>query len=312
MSEEARRDPDLGRLSTEAVQARWREADLLSTVDLVRAMNEEDRGVPEVVGAAAEQIATAVDVVAAALDGGGRLVYVGAGTSGRMGVLDAVECPPTFDTDPGLVVGVLAGGEGAFISAVEGAEDDFEGGREAIAANRIGATDVVFGIAASGRTPFVLGAVAAARERGAVTIGLSCNGSAELSTAVDHPIEVRTGPEFLAGSTRLKAGTAQKLVLNTISTIAMIRIGKTFGNLMVDLRATNEKLRQRALRIVAEATGAGAEEARDALAAADGEVKTAIVVLLAGVEPGAARERLAASRGRVREALANAEGGASR
>lgn len=272
-------------------------------------MNEEDRRVPVAVAAAGREIAEAIDAVAAAFEKGGRLLYVGAGTSGRMGVLDAAECPPTFDTDPTLVGAVLAGGEDALVNAAEGAEDDFAAGKAAVEADGVGRDDVVLGITASGRTPFVLGAVEAAKGRGATTIGLSCNRNSELADVVAIAIEVDTGPEFLAGSTRLKAGSAQKLVLNTISTVAMIKIGKTFGNLMVDVRATNEKLRQRALRIVSEATGASVDEARPALESTQGDLKAAIVVLLAGVDPGDADRLLRESGGRVRPALERVTGG---
>lgn len=307
MTPERGKEARFGSLSTEDVSEGGREIDLATTAELVRAMNEEDRTVPDAVAAAAGSIAEAVDAVAARLDAGGRLLYFGAGTSGRMGMLDSVECRPTFDTEPGRIVAVLAGGDDALADADEGAEDDASAGRRAIAERRVEAADAVVGVTASGRTPFVLAAVVAARERGAATVGLSCNAGAELSALVEHPIEVVTGPEFLAGSTRLKAGTAQKQVLNMISTIAMIRLGKTFGNLMVDLRAGNEKLRERAVRIVELAAETDPDTARRALAASGGETKAAILALRAGIDPAEAARRLAASGGRLRKALAPEE-----
>ena len=229
------------------------------------------------------------------------MIYVGAGTAGRMGVLDAAECPPTFNTD--RVVGILAGSAGAMHAAREAAEDDAAAGAADLAALDISPDDVVVGIAASGRTPYTIGAVRHAAEVGALTIGISSNPDAELSSYVDHPIELVTGPEIIAGSTRLKAGTAQKVVLNVISTIAMIRVGKTFGNLMVDMRATNVKLRDRARRIVADATGVSPTDAGRALDAAGGNVKVAIVMLLTGLEAPDAADRLQAHDGVVRAAV---------
>jgi N-acetylmuramic acid 6-phosphate etherase len=229
------------------------------------------------------------------------LIYIGAGTAGRMGVLDAVECPPTFNTD--RVVGVLAGSSAAIERSREAAEDDAGAGAADLTALAVTADDAVVGIAASGRTPYTIGAVRYAREVGATTIGISSNPAADLSLEVEHPIELVTGPEVIAGSTRLKAGTAQKVVLNVISTIAMVRVGKTFGNLMVDLRASNAKLRDRARRIVADATSTDAESATAALDDAGGDVKVAIVMLLTGTDAAAAADRLAAHDGVVRAAL---------
>ena len=244
--------------------------------------------------AAADQIAAAVDAIVARLQGGGRLIYVGAGTAGRLGLLDAVECPPTFNTDQ--VVGVLAGGDGASTVSAEAVEDDATAGARDLAGIAVGAGDAVVGIAASGRTPYTLGAVAEATRVGAVTVGVSCNPDAELSRQVDYPIEVVVGPEFITGSTRLKAGSAQKLVLNALSTVAMVRLGKTYGDLMVDLRATNVKLRRRAQSIVCAATGADPRAAEVALTAAGGSVKTAIVMLLGEVSVEEAERRLRAAR----------------
>ncbi|MFE5769334.1 N-acetylmuramic acid 6-phosphate etherase [Streptomyces sp. NPDC056485] len=294
----------LDTLTTEAFRPELAEIDRLSTLDIARTMNTEDAGVPAAVAAQLPRIAAAIDAIAPRMARGGRLVYAGAGTAGRMGVLDASECPPTFNTDPAQVVGLIAGGPGAMVRSVEGAEDSKELAAEDLAALDIGPDDTVVGISASGRTPYAIGAVEYARTRGALTVGLSCNAGSALAAAAEHGIAVVTGPELLTGSTRLKAGTAQKLVLNLISTITMIRLGKTYGNLMVDLRASNEKLRARSRRIVALATGAPDEEIEAALDAAGGEVKQAVLVLLGGVDGPAAAELLTAAHGHLREALA--------
>ena len=245
--------PDLAGLVTEQRRADLTDLDLRSTTDLVALMAEDQADGIAAIVAARDDVAAAIDAVVERLRRGGRLIYIGAGTAGRMGVLDAAECPPTFNTD--RVVGILAGSAGAMHAAREAAEDDAGAGATDLAALAVSPEDAVVGVAASGRTPYTIGAVRHAAEVGALTIGISSNPAAELSRYVDHPIELVTGPEIIAGSTRLKAGTAQKVVLNVISTIAMIRVGKTFGNLMVDMRATNAKLRDRARRIVAEAAG---------------------------------------------------------
>ncbi|MEV7562178.1 N-acetylmuramic acid 6-phosphate etherase [Streptomyces sp. NPDC089795] len=293
----------LDTLTTEAFRPELAEIDRLSTLDIARTMNAEDATVAAAVAAQLPPIAAAVDAIAERMARGGRLVYAGAGTAGRMGVLDASECPPTFNTDPGDVIGLIAGGPSAMVKAVEGAEDSPESAVADLTALEIGPRDTVVGISASGRTPYAIGAVEFARTRGALTVGLSCNAGSALAAAADHGIEVVVGPELLTGSTRLKAGTAQKLVLNLISTITMIRLGKTYGNLMVDMRSTNEKLRARARRIVALATGAPDEEIEAALAATGGEVKNAVLVVLGGVDGPTAAELLAASRGHLRAAL---------
>ena len=266
-------------------------------------MNAEDAKVIPAVASQAEAIARAVEVVAERLREGGRLVYIGAGTSGRLGVLDATECPPTFNAPPGKVIGLIAGGPDALTRAVEGAEDRPELAAQDLASVAFSAADVLLGIATSGRTPYVLAAVDHARSLGAFTIGLSCNSDAELTPRVDLAITPVVGPEVLSGSTRLKAGTATKLVLNTITTGAMVRLGKTYGNLMVDLRATNEKLRHRTNRIVREATGLDRAGADSLLDRCDRELKTALVAQLAGVTPAEARERLRTANGRVRAAI---------
>jgi N-acetylmuramic acid 6-phosphate etherase len=305
MTEIRRADSDLDGLLTEARREELAEIDLASTEELVRLMNDDDRTVPVAVDAALPAIARAIDAVAARLAAGGRLVYVGAGTAGRLGVLDASEAVPTFGTESGQVVGVLAGGAAALSEAVEKVEDDEQGGPRDLAQLAVGPLDAVVGITASGRTPYVLAALVYARACGALTVGLSCNPGAKLSALVEHPIEVVVGPELIAGSTRLKAGTAQKLVLNMISTIAMVRLGKTFGNLMVDLRPTNEKLRARAARIVAQAAKVPGAEAEAALVDAGEDVRLAILMLLSGLAAADASERLEASGRNVRAALAD-------
>ncbi|MFG2879728.1 N-acetylmuramic acid 6-phosphate etherase [Streptomyces sp. NPDC048337] len=291
-------------LTTEAFRPELAEIDRLSTLDIARTMNAEDAVVPAAVAAQLPCIAAAIDAIAVRMARGGRLVYAGAGTAGRMGVLDASECPPTFNTEPDRVIGLIAGGPAAMVKAVECAEDSRELAAEDLTALEIGPDDTVIGISASGRTPYAIGAVEFARTRGALTVGLSCNAGSALAAAAEHGIEVVVGPELLTGSTRLKAGTAQKLVLNLISTITMIRLGKTYGNLMVDMRSSNEKLRARARRIVALATGAPDEEIEAALTATGGEVKNAILVILGAVDAPRAAALLSASRGHLREALA--------
>jgi N-acetylmuramic acid 6-phosphate etherase len=296
-------ESELEGLETERSRPELSELDTMAVPDLVRLMNEEDAGVAIAVGAAADQISAAINAVTERLAANGRLIYIGAGTAGRLGILDATESVPTFNTKPGQVVGLIAGGGGAMVEAVEGAEDDASAGERDLRAIRLSPLDVVVGISASGRTPYVLGAVEYANQVGAASVGLACNRGTLLAAAAQYPIEVAVGPEMIAGSTRLKSGTAQKLVLNMISTIAMVRLGKTYGNLMIDLRATNEKLRARAQRIVQKAAGTDPVEARRALDDADGEVKTAIVMLRTGTGAADARGRLERSGGNLRKAL---------
>jgi N-acetylmuramic acid 6-phosphate etherase len=274
----------LSDLVTESTRSEFDKLDLLETSDLVRLMNREDAVVPDAVAQAAGAITAAIEAIVDRLRAGGRLIYVGAGTSGRLAALDAAECPPTFNTPPERVVAVVAGGNAALTGAVEAVEDDDVAGATAMDELAVGARDAVVGIAASGRTPFAMGAVRRAAARSALTVGLSCNPDAELSRLVAHPIEVVVGPEFVSGSTRLKAGTAQKLVLNMISTVAMIRLGKTYGNLMVDLKVTNDKLRLRAARIVSLASGYDEEDAQEALSRSGGDAKIAIAMLVLGVD----------------------------
>ncbi|MEQ4205301.1 N-acetylmuramic acid 6-phosphate etherase [Actinopolymorpha sp. B9G3] len=292
---------------TEARNPRTTDIDRVSTLDVLRLINDEDRQVAEAVRAALPQVASAVDLAVEALRRGRRVHYVGAGTSGRLGVLDAAELPPTFAVPPEWFVTHAAGGPAALLRAIEGAEDDEEAGHQEIA-DSVTAGDVVVGLAASGRTPYVAGALRSARERGAATVLVTANPDAPLSAEVDVFVAVDTGPEVVAGSTRMKAGTGQKLVLNAFSTAVMIRLGRTYSNLMVDLVATNAKLRGRMLDILGEATGLDEPTCAAALTEAGGELKTALVAVLGGVEPGRARAALADSGGHVHAALAQLGG----
>ena len=295
-------DVDLDELITEARGASA-DIDVLSAHELVELMNDEDETVAQAVRAASGQIAALIDAVVDRLEGGGRLLYVGAGSSGAIAALDAAECETTFSLPPGRVAAIVAGAGLATAAERDAGEDDAEAGAEGIADASVTAADAVVGVSASGQTPFVLGAVGAATAAGALTGAVVSAPESSLAALVDHEILVVVGPEFLAGSTRLKAGTAQKLVLNAVSTVSMIRLGKTFGNLMVDVRATNDKLRARVRRIVELATGAPPDEVEAALEAAGGEAKVAIVSLLAEVDADTARSRLDAADGRIRAAL---------
>jgi N-acetylmuramic acid 6-phosphate etherase len=293
--------------STEAANPATRDLDLRPVLEQARLMNAEDHRVPDAVAATLPAIASAVTRIAEALGRGGRLFYVGAGTSGRIAALDAAECPPTFGTDPEMVQAVLAGGPRAMVESVEGAEDDAAAGAHEIDVRGVSPADVVIGVAASGETPFTVAAVRRARERGAWTAAIACNAGSSLEAACDLAIIPLVGPEVVAGSTRLKAGTAQKLVLNMLSTLAMVRLGKVYGNLMVDLRATNAKLRRRAVRMVAAAASAGEEQAGAALDQAGGRVPVAIVMLRLGLDAAAAAERLERAGGSLRRALGEAD-----
>ena len=293
----------LGHLTTEAVNPASARIDELDAAGIVAVMNAEDAEVAAAVARESAAIAHAIEIIAERFRAGGRLVYIGAGTSGRLGVLDASECPPTFGTPPEMVVGLIAGGPQALTRAVEGAEDSRELAASDLAAIGLSARDVLVGIATSGRTPYVLGGLAHARAVGAFAIGFACNDKSELESLAELMIVPRVGPEIITGSTRLKAGTATKLVLNMLTTGAMIRIGKTYGNLMVDLRATNTKLVARTRRIVAMLTGASEEEAERLVAEADGELKTAVVAKQRGVSPAEARALLAAAGGHLRRAI---------
>ena len=299
-------------LATEAVNPASARIDELDPLGLVRLINAEDAGVAAAVAAAERAIASGIEIVAARLAAGGRLIYLGAGTSGRLGVLDAAECPPTFGVPPGLVIGLIAGGPTALTTAVEGAEDRPELAVADLNAVSFGSGDVVVGIATSGRTPYVLGGLAHARSLGCPTIGLACTPEPELAAVADELIVVEVGPEIIAGSTRLKAGTATKMVLNMLTTGAMVRLGKTYGNLMVDLKATNSKLMIRSRRLVARLTGVDEPRAEQLLTEADGELKTAVVSHLKQVPPAVARQLLAEAGGHLRKALGPEHGDAAR
>ncbi|TAM69564.1 MAG: N-acetylmuramic acid 6-phosphate etherase [Microbacteriaceae bacterium] len=294
----------LGHLATEQVGDDRLQLDLMSVADLVDAMNRVNASVPSVVATAAPAITRAIHGIVERMRGGGRLIYVGAGTAGRIGVLDASEIPPTFGTDPSRVVGVIAGGPDAVGRAIENAEDDMAAAVDDLTALRLTSGDALVGISASGRTPYVLGALGYARRLGVFTVGLACNAGSEIGHAADVAIETVVGPEIVTGSTRLKAGTAQKLVVNMISTITMVRLGKVYGSLMVDLKATNEKLRARSERTVMLAAGVDAATAAQALAEVGGWVKAAIVVAVTGLSGADAIGLLAQHGGMLRATLA--------
>ncbi|MBM3458445.1 MAG: N-acetylmuramic acid 6-phosphate etherase, partial [Armatimonadetes bacterium] len=284
----------LDQLATEQASPGTADLDLLPLDAALLRLNDEDQEVPRAVRAEIPQIARAVELAVLALRTGGRLIYVGAGTSGRLGCLDAAEIPPTYGLEPGRVLGILAGGDRALRNSVEGAEDDLKGGEAALLAAGLTVRDVVCGIAASGRTPFVLGALALARRTGCPTVGLTTNRPSEMEGRVDVLIAPQVGPEPVSGSTRMKSGTAQKLVLNMLSTMSMVRLGKTYGNLMVDVRATNEKLVRRAHRLIHAVTGAAEPECARLFQESNGDTKVAILMGLAGLDLDSARERLEA------------------
>lgn len=294
---------ELEKLVSEERNPRSMDIDLMPTADLLREINEEDHGVPAAVERVIPQIARAVDEIVAAFRKGARLVYIGAGTSGRLGVLDASECPPTFSVPEEMVVGLIAGGDHALRHAVEGAEDDPDQGRQDLVDIRLSADDVVVGIAVSGRTPYVIGALNYAKSLGARTVALSCNPDSVIADIADIAISPVVGPEILTGSTRLKSGTAQKLVLNMLTTASMIRIGKTYQNLMVDVQTTNQKLIVRAARIVMQATGCDADEARRVLDLTGNDVKLAILIELTGFDVATARAALDDAGGFLRTAI---------
>jgi N-acetylmuramic acid 6-phosphate etherase len=290
-------------LLTEQRNPRSRGIDAMSALEIVELINDEDRTVPDAVRHEAPAIARAVELVVERLRRGGRLLYVGAGTSGRLGVLDAAECPPTFGTDPRMVEGVIAGGYGALVRAREGAEDRSEDGASDLAQRGVGSDDVVFGIATSGVTPYVLGALEEARRVGAATVFLSCTETARDAATADVTITPLVGPEVVTGSTRMKAGTATKLVLNSVTTSAMILMGKVYENLMVDLTATCDKLRDRACRILMEVTGVDRKGAADVIGRAGGSVKTALIMQMSGLDRERAEAVLRESGGSVRRAI---------
>lgn len=292
---------ELNKMSTEGINVKTEDLDILSVYDALIIMNEEDQKVARAVEKEISQIEKAVKIVIEAFNKGGRLIYMGAGTSGRLGVLDAVECPPTFGTPPEMVVGLMAGGEEAFVKAVEGAEDSREMGEKDLRDLNLNKEDVVVGIAASGRTPYVIGGLNYARGLGCKTVAIACNKDSQIGAASDIAIEVVVGPEVLAGSTRLKAGTAQKMVLNMISTISMVGIGKAYKNLMVDVQLNNIKLKQRAENIIMAATEVEREVAKEVLKEADGSVKLAITMILFNCNREEAKEKLALAKGRIRK-----------
>jgi N-acetylmuramic acid 6-phosphate etherase len=299
MTDDESKSRGFDRLATEQSNPEYRQIDRNSVLEITKLMNSADRTVPAAVTQSLPQIATAIEAIVDRLRAGGRLLYVGSGTSGRLGVLDAAECPPTFGTDPELVQGIIAGGPSALVRSVEGAEDDLPAGEKAIVDAQVDEHDVVVGISASGRTPYAIGAVREGRRRGALTVSLSCTSEAELSVEVDHPLEVVVGPEIVAGSTRLKAGTATKLVLNMISTVTMIKLGRTYGNRMIELSAINTKLADRAVRIIVDVTGTDEASAREALAQADRRVKVAIVMINNKLDVTAALALLATHNGQL-------------
>ena len=294
---------DLDKLTTEQRNAATLHIDELSIPDMLRTIHEEDKNIIGAVESALPMIARAVEIIAVRLKKGGRLFYLGAGTSGRLGILDAVECPPTFSTDPSLVQGVIAGGTDAVFHAQEGAEDSLTQAQEDLQVRGFCAADVLCGVAASGRTPYVIGGLGYARSLKAATIAVACTPDSPIAALADIAITAVTGPEVITGSTRLKAGTAQKIILNMLSTGTMIRLGKVYGNLMVDVKVSNDKLKERARRIVMEATGKNLREAEEALTKAAGSAKLAVFMLLANLSAEEARVQLANADGYIGRAL---------
>jgi len=294
---------NLGSLISETRNTRTMALDGVSTREMVSLLNQEDALVAPAVAAVLDEVAKAVDAAAMALQAGGRVIYMGAGTSGRLGVLDASECPPTFGVPHGLVVGLIAGGPGALLKAVEGAEDSLQLGEEDLKTLNLTAEDLVVGIAASGRTPYVIGGLRYAKATGCTTVAISCNPASPIASEAAIAISPVVGPEALTGSTRLKSGTAQKMVLNMISTGAMVKFGKVYQNLMVDMKASNIKLVDRACRMLMEATGIERTQAEQVLQQTDHEVKPAILMVLTGLDAASARARLEEHRGFLRAAL---------
>ena len=294
---------DLTKLSTETRNQKSMELDTMSVAEILQLMNSEDQTVPLAIQKQLPQIENAVEIIIQQFKKGGRLIYLGAGTSGRLGVLDAAECVPTFGTDPSLVQGLIAGGQSAMTVAVEGAEDSLSLAEEDLKKLDLNEDDAVVGLAASGRTPYVIGALKYAQTVQAATISIACNENAEISKFAKYPIEVVTGPEVLTGSTRLKAGTAQKLVLNMISTTSMIKLGKAYQNLMIDVKPTNDKLVERAKRIIMQATDCDYQTAADTLKSADQDVKVAIIMILTGSDKDKAVKNLKQNDGFVRKAM---------
>ncbi|WP_339146948.1 MULTISPECIES: N-acetylmuramic acid 6-phosphate etherase [unclassified Sutcliffiella] len=293
----------LSTLMTESRNERTRNIDNLSTREILLLMNEEDHSVPVAISYILPQIEISIEIIFEALKKGGRLIYIGAGTSGRLGVLDAVECPPTFRTDPEVIKGIIAGGYDAIFQAVEGAEDDADRGAGDLKKEQITSNDVVVGIAASGRTPYVLGAINYANSCGANTVGLTCNHNSELSYLCDVSLDVPVGPEVIAGSTRLKAASAHKMILNMLTTVSMVKLGKVYENLMVDMNVSNEKLKGRAINIIKTLTNAAHEESVFILEETDYDVKKGLVMILGKVTRSQAERLLEKTDGKVRAAI---------
>ncbi|AND42158.1 N-acetylmuramic acid 6-phosphate etherase [Cytobacillus pseudoceanisediminis] len=295
---------NITKLNTEQRNPKTMEVDLMTTEEIITIINQEDAIVPNAIAREIPHIVKVVDEITDSFKKGGRLIYVGAGTSGRLGIIDASECPPTYGTDPEMVVGIIAGGKEAMTEAVEGAEDDSEQGRQDVADIHLSDRDVLVGIAASGRTPYTIGALQYGNEVGAVTVAVACTKDSEMGRIAKYTIAPITGPEVVTGSTRMKAGTAQKLVLNMLTTASMIKLGKVYGNLMVDVQMTNEKLFKRAENIVKMATGASDEEAQTALKEQNHNTKAAILQILTGLKGEAAARLLKKHNGYLREAIA--------
>lgn len=295
---------NITKLNTEQRNPKTMEIDLMTTEEIITIINQEDTIVPNAIAREIPHIVKVVDEITDSFKKGGRLIYVGAGTSGRLGIIDASECPPTYGTDPEMVVGIIAGGKEAMTEAVEGAEDDSEQGRKDVADIHLSDKDVLVGIAASGRTPYTIGALQYGNEVGAVTVAVACTKDSEMGRIAKYTIAPITGPEVVTGSTRMKAGTAQKLVLNMLTTASMIKLGKVYGNLMVDVQMTNEKLFKRAENIVKMATGASDEEAQAALKEQNHNTKAAILQILTGLKGEAAARLLKRHNGYLREAIA--------
>jgi N-acetylmuramic acid 6-phosphate etherase len=294
---------NIAKLNTEQQNPKTMNIDLMSTEEIITVINQEDTLVPNVLARQVPNISEVADQIVAAFKNGGRLVYVGAGTSGRLGIIDASECPPTYGTDPGLVVGVIAGGKEAMTDAIEGVEDDKQQGQTDMKGISLTDKDVVVGIAASGRTPYTIGALEYAKQLGAVTVSVVCSKDSEMEKISDYTIAAVVGPEVITGSTRMKAGTAQKLILNMLSTASMIKMGKVYGNLMVDVQMTNEKLHNRAVNIVKMATGASDEEARAAIQEQNYHTKAAILQIITGLKDSEAKNLLEKHDGYLREAI---------
>ncbi|MEH7883470.1 N-acetylmuramic acid 6-phosphate etherase [Bacillus sp. JJ1609] len=294
---------NIAKLNTEQQNPKTMNIDLMSTEEIITVINQEDTLVPNVLARQVPNISEVVDKIVAAFKQGGRLIYVGAGTSGRLGIIDASECPPTYGTDPGMVVGIIAGGKEAMTEAIEGVEDDKQQGQTDMEEISLCAKDVVVGIAASGRTPYTIGALEYANQLGAVTVSVVCSKDSEMEKVSDYTIAAVVGPEVITGSTRMKSGTAQKLILNMLTTASMIKMGKVYGNLMVDVQMTNEKLHNRAVNIVKMATGASDEEARAAIKDQNYHTKAAILQIITGLKGIEAKNLLDKHDGYLREAI---------